>query len=201
MKGNLMTMKAILAVWTAPVIMLCGCSTVSVTTDFDPSASFAKYRTYAVEPPPDAPALSPTSDSALRGALQENLAARGIREVGAADEPDLAVVPHVRQQQRYTVEQYSHWGYGVGGWPYGAGHYGMWAGAPYTYSTINSYTEGTLILDFVDSSAQNLVFRGIGKGTVGSARSNADKIREAVKKIVAKFPATTSSSPLAGGYE
>jgi hypothetical protein len=75
----------------------------------------------------------------------------------------------------------------------------MWYGAPYNYSTINTYTEGPLILDFVDTSNQKLIFRGIGKGTVGSAENNAEKIREAVEKIVAKLPA--SAQPIAGSYE
>jgi hypothetical protein len=106
-----------------------------------------------------------------------------------AEKPDLAVVPHAQLQQKYSVQQYTSWGYGPGMWPYYGGYYGVWAGAPYTYSTINSYTEGTLILDFVDLSKQKLVFRGIGTGTVSAnTESNADKIREAVKKIVEKIP-------------
>jgi hypothetical protein len=128
----------------------------------------------------------------LRSSLQESLAARGIREVTPAEKPELAVVPHARLQQKYSVQQYTQWGYGPGVWPYYGGYYGVWAGAPYTYSTINSYTEGTLILDFVDTSKQRLVFRGIGTATVsGNTESNADKIREAVSKIVAKLPPAT----------
>ena len=45
-----------------------------------------------------------------------------------------------------------------------ASFYGTWYGAPVTYNTISSYTEGTLILDFVDTSNQRLVFRGTGRG-------------------------------------
>jgi Domain of unknown function (DUF4136) len=185
--------KAILAGLAAPVVILCGCSTVSVTTDYDPTASFASYRTYALEPPANAPLLSPSADAALRSALHENLAARGIREVGVKDKPDLAVVPQARLQQRYTREQYNHWGYGVGGWPFGAGYYGTWIGEPYPSTTIESYIEGTLILDFVETSHQTLVFRGIGKRTVSSPKSNAEKIEEAVEKIVAKLPAAAQS--------
>jgi hypothetical protein len=130
--------------------------------------------------------------------LRENLAARGIREVGPNEKPDLAVVPHARLQQKYSVQQYTQWGYAPGAWPYYGGHYGVWAGAPYTYNTISSYTEGTLILDFVDTSKQKLVFRGTGTGTVSSSvESNAEKIREAVKKIVEKLPAP-QSAPLSG---
>jgi Domain of unknown function (DUF4136) len=178
-----------ISVITAPILVLCGCSTVTVTTDYDHSASFANYRTYSVEPPSNVPPLSPTADSALRSSLRQELGARGIREMGPGENPDLAVVPHVYLQQKYSVQQYTQWGYGPGMWPYYGGYYGVWAGAPYTYSTIDSYTEGTLILDFVDNSKKKLVFRGIGKGTVGNnPESNAKKVQEAVQKIVAKLP-------------
>jgi hypothetical protein len=182
----------------AAVTLLTGCSTVSVTTDYDHTANFGSYRTYALEPPPNAPTLSPSSDAALRSTLNASLAAKGIREVGRGDSPDLAVVPHVKTQQKYDVQQYSSWGYGPGVWPYYGGYYGTWVGAPYTYSTIDTYTEGTLVLDFVDTARQKLVFRGVGKGTVGSAESNAEKIRDAVQKIVEQMPTAPQSQPIAG---
>jgi hypothetical protein len=117
--------------------------------------------------------------------------ARGIREVTVGEKPDLAVVPHAKLAQKYSVQQYTQWGYGPGVWPYYGGYYGVWTGAPYTYSTIDSYTEGTLILDFVDTSKQKLVFRGIGTGTVsGDVEKNAQKVMEVVQKIVEKFPAS-----------
>jgi Domain of unknown function (DUF4136) len=176
-------------------LILCGCSTVSVTTDCDPTASFGDYHTYALESPANAPLLLPSVDAELRRALHENLAARGIREVRVNSKPDLAVVPHARLQQRQTREQYNHWGYGVGGSPFGSGYYGTWIGVPYPTTTIESYTEGTLILDFVETSHQTLVFRGTVKATMGSAKSAAEDIGEAVQNIVAKIP-TTPHSPL-----
>jgi hypothetical protein len=190
---------AILAGLTVPIMILSGCSTVSVTTDYDHRANFGNYRTYAVEPPKSAPALSPRADAALRSALNESLSAKGIREVGLGDRPDLAVVPNTNVQQKYTVDQYTAWGYGPGVWPYYGGYYGMWYGAPYTYSTINSYTEGTLVLDFVDTSKQKLALRGVATATVSSnPESNAEKIREAVQKIVEKIPTAPQSQPIAG---
>jgi hypothetical protein len=179
---------ASLVAGAALVTLLSACSTVSVTGDYDHSAPWGSYRTYAIEPPANVPPLSPTADSAMRSALREDLGARGIREVAPTENPDLAVVPHAQLQQKYSVQQYTQWGYGPGAWPYAGGYYHPWVGAPQTYNTINSYTEGTLILDFVDTSSKKLVYRGIGKGTVGSTESNAEKVREAVKKIVAKLP-------------
>jgi hypothetical protein len=182
---------AILVTCTGLVMLICGCSGISVTTDHDRSVPFGRYHTYALEPPTNVPPFSPSANQALRFTLHEALGEKGIREVGAADKPDLAVVPHVSLQQAYSVQQYTDWGYRGSAWPYGAGYYGVWAGAPATYTTINHYTEGTLLLDFVDTSKQKLVFRGVGKGTVGSPESNAKKVEEAVTKIVAKFPVPT----------
>lgn len=190
--------SAVLGFLAITTLTLCGCSSVKVTTDYDHSVPFGNYYTYAVEPSMDAPALSPTADSALRASLREKLAKRGIREVSANEKPDLAVVPHVKLQQKYSMQQYTTWGYGYGAWPYSGGYYGVWSGAPATYNTIISYTEGTLILDFVDASRQKLVYRGIGSATVsGDTENNAKKIAKAVEKIVAKFPAS-QPTPLAG---
>ena len=38
------------------------------------------------------------------------------------------------------------WGYGAGyarAWPYRYGTYGVWSGAPRTYTDVSNYTEGT----------------------------------------------------------
>jgi len=51
-------------------MILCGCSTVSVTTDYDHTANFANYRSYALEPPPKALLLSPSADVVLRMMLR-----------------------------------------------------------------------------------------------------------------------------------
>lgn len=175
----------------ATACALAACSTVSVTTDYDHSAPFGKYKSYSLAPAAHGQTLSPTSEAVLRDTLRTQLAARGIREISGG-KPDLAVVRHVFLQQKVSVQQYTDWGYGYnGGWPYGYGYYGMWSGAPRTYTNVNQYTEGTMVLDFVDTHTKKLVFRGMGKAVVGGAGTNADKIREAVEKIVAEFPGGT----------
>ncbi len=172
--------------------LLAACSTVTVTTDYDRSVSFAKYRTYRVAPPARGQTLGPVSEAALRASLRRELSMRGIAEV-TTGKADLAIVRHVFLKEKVSVNQYTDWGYGYGGgWPYGYGYYGMWAGAPRTFVNVSQYTEGTLVLDFVDTRTQRLVFRGIGKAVVGGPQSNARNIDEAVAKIVAAFP---SSAP------
>lgn len=183
------TLNKISAVAAAAV--LTACSTVTVTTDYDHSAPFASYKTYALAPAAKGQTLSPASEAALRDSLRTELAARGITEVSSG-KPDLAIVRHVFLQEKVSVQQYTDWGYGMGGWPYGYGYYGLWAGAPRTYIDVNQYTQGTMILDFVDTKTTKLVFRGTGQAVVGGPESNAGKIREAVAKMVANFPAAAT---------
>ena len=166
-----------------------GCETVSVTTDHDPSANFAKYKTYTLAPPRKGETLSPSSEAALRDALRTELATVGLTET-SPKQADLDIVRHVFIQQKTSVQQYTDWGYyHYGGlWPYGYGYYGMWPGAPTTYTMVDQYREGTMILDFVDARTKKLVFRGVGTAVVGGAESNAEKIRQGVHKMVESYP-------------
>lgn len=165
-------------------LLSAACSMVSVTTDYDKTASFAQYRRYVLEPARAPIPLSPSTEAALRDTLRATLARRGITE--SNDQPELNVVPHVSTQQKLAVYPSTAWGYA--GLPYRYGRYGMWVGAPMTYTDISQYTEGTLVLDFVDAKTQKLVFRGVATGTVGDPESNAAQMKEAVTKIVADFP-------------
>jgi hypothetical protein len=168
--------------------VLAACSTVTVTTDYDRSAPFSKYKTYRLAPASRSQTLGPISEAALRASLRRELSPRGIVET-TAGKADLAVVRHAFHEKKLAVHQYTDWGYGYGAWPYGYGYYGMWAGAPRTYVDVNQYTEGTLVVDFVDARTQRLVFRGTGKAVVGGPESNTRKIDEAVTKMIAAFPA------------
>jgi len=183
-------MKNIVTIFAAvcAACLLSACETVTVTTDYDHAAPFGNYKTYTLAPPAHGQTLSPSSETALRDALRTELAARGINEV-AGKHADLDVVRHVFVQEKVSAQQYTDWGYGHSGmWPYGYGYYGMWSGAPQTYVSIYQYHEGTMILDFVDARTKKLVFRGIGQAVVGGPEANADKIREAIKKMMQGFP-------------
>ena len=142
--GSLLSLLVVVAGFTA-------CSSVTVTTDYDKSASFGKYKTYSLAPAAKGQPLSSASEAALREALRSELASRGIVE-STSGKPDLAIVRHVFLTDNISVQEYTDWGYGYGGgWPYGYGYYGMWAGAPSTYVDVSTYTEGTMILDVVDT--------------------------------------------------
>jgi hypothetical protein len=192
MKGNKMKTPTLPILLGAAALAVAGCSSVTVQTDYDHSAKFGQYHTYTLAPATNGLTLSPTSETALSDSLRTNLAVRGITEV-SGQAADLEVVRHVFTRKQTSVQQYSNWGYGVGArWPARYGSYGMWAGAPATYTDVSQYIEGTLVLDFVDVKTQKLVFRGTATGTVGSTKANAKSIEKAVTKIVHDFPKPTA---------
>jgi len=169
-------------------VALCGCSTVNVATDTDPSAPIGTYRTYALKSPERGGTLSPAVDAALRDSLRENLAARGIREVSANEPADLAVIPQASIHQQQSVVRYNDWAYGFStGGGYFYPRYGLWPS-----TKVESYTEDRLLLDFVDTSSQKVVLRGQVAQDLTGREKNAANIEAAVKKVVAALPAVTA---------
>ena len=92
------------------------------------------------------------------------------------------------KSEQVQVSQYTDWGYG-GGYSYRyGGYYHLWPSYPISYAQVTRYTEGTLIVDFVDAKTATSIWRGTATGTVGSAQSNQQKIREAIRKMLETIP-------------
>ncbi len=165
------------------VLLAAGCSSVSVSHDFDSQVDFANLRTYSWITAPESTSESVQKElqtnslieSRVKKAVNRQLAAKGLRET--TQDPDFLVAFHTGVQDKTDVQS---WGYGYGYW-------GMRGGG---VSTIH-YQEGTLILDFIDPKSNNLIWRGTGKKVV-SERTTPEKsekeINEAVEKILAKYP-------------
>jgi hypothetical protein len=159
-------------------VILCGlasCTSVTVKTDYDHSVPFGKYHTYTLDT--TLSGLGPTNNAVLQQTLRSSLAARGLKETGA--NASLYIVAVVTTREQFNVVP----GYGVTVTRFGA--YRTWA----MNADVQQYTEGTLIIDFVDAKTKKLVFRGLAQAAVGSQAANAKAIQEAVTKIVAQFPA------------
>src|ERR1041385_4502707 len=162
--------------------ILGGCATpVTVQTDYDHSAAFGRYHTYACDIA--SIRLGPTNRAALEQALRSSLAAHGLTETSDS-KADLYVIPRIRTAERFDVIPSGNFTY----FPSRYGAYGNWDRVRMP-ANVMQYTEGTLILDFVDRRTHKLIFRGVGQGVVSSnPEKNTAAIRDAVTKIVAQFP-------------
>jgi hypothetical protein len=170
---------------TIPAVLsgLVACTTappVTVKTTADPAAHFGKYQTYAIDAMPTG--MSATGAAALQQALQSNLNARGLKQVSGKG-ADLYIEPVIFTHQAVNVMP-------GGGATFYRSSFGNFSPTSVALNAqVQQYTEGSLVIDFVDSRTHKVVYRGIAQAAVGSSTErNANAITEAVNKIVAQYP-------------
>jgi len=167
-----------------------GCVTFPVDYDFDPGADFSGYRSWYWLPP--SPSGDPRIDNDLvnariRRAVEQSLAARGYAKTSTG-EGDFGIGYHGFIQGKVdvrTIDRY--YGYGPGWGRYGA----YYPGPVATETYVDQYDEATLIVDIVDNSSRQLVWRGSTSARVRDEESpekREARTREAVDAILAKFP-------------
>jgi hypothetical protein len=178
-----------------------------VITDFDPSAEFSAFHTFAFSGITDRGREIEVSDnSPLRGRIKEmideQLAAKGFRQVSVEDHPDLLVHIFfgVKDKQRVQSTGMTPGPYGPGyGWGpgyYGRGlgyygrpvetyeyHDGEWDRVNSSRVTIHEDREGTLIVDLAESLKKSLVWRAVIRAVLGD---NLEKNFEMANKGVAE---------------
>ena len=153
---------------------------IPVHTSYDKSTVFENYRTYALGPGPSE--LGQLGQHILTESLRERLNARGLKEV-SRDQANLLVVCSLAMK---TGEVSSP----VGGQTYFPSDFGRYSGTANVIQApqMREYTHGSLIIDFIDASSRELVFRGIGSAKVNSEKRNAIAINSVVKRVVKDIP-------------
>lgn len=174
-------MKILKGLLASLVVTAAACSTLQVTSDWDHTVNFSRYRTF------DFREGTRISDSLIerridRGILSQ-LQAKGLRRDESS--PDLLVYTHVRISNQRQID-YNTFGYG--GW-YGWGGWRTGGWGP-TVATVREIPVGTLIVDLVDARKKALVWRGTATDTI-SADPNSrsqEKVDQALAKVFATFP-------------
>jgi hypothetical protein len=185
-----------LALAAGAALALTACSSVHVRTDFDPDTDFSRLTTYAWMARPGNAQDVLADDSLIRNrvmdAVDAELAAKGLRR--DASSPSFLVSAHAGTRERMRVihspsSPWPWWGYGwrrssFGGWGAGVG----W-GTGWGYDTdVMQYTEGSLVLDFVDPARAELLWRGVATSVMDDEWGSEERIREAVRELLARYP-------------
>jgi hypothetical protein len=169
------------------------CASVRTHYDFDPGVDFSAWRSYAWYPGESPPTGDPRLDSDL---LQGRVQAAVRRTLGAAGyvqvlegQPDFYVNTHLSTERRLDVRTMNR---GYAGGPHGR-HWGGagWGGVGWTETTVDEYEEGTLVIDFVDTSSRRLAWRGSGTRRLSrdpQPERTTRRVNEAVDEILAQFP-------------
>lgn len=163
----------------ALALCLFGCSAVTVRSATSPGADLSHYRTFGwyrsgdVGPQQVALEQSPTG-AVIRQQLASDLAAKGLTE--ATDHPDVLVAYHAKLQNKTQITD----------WGYGAFRYGGPGGV-----SVDQYTEGTLLIDFVSPTTGEVVWRGTATAVVDNPDTpDAGKVASAINKVMAQYPSS-----------
>ncbi len=169
------------------VIAACGGPTINALHDPEALSDFGRYQTYAWRPHPSPETgVNPAVGPLVVGAADEALAAKGYR-LAAAGTADFLIAWQVTIEAKQQVSEIDISPHSVA--PGGR----LPAGPPVrrTVPLTREFNEGTLILDIIDSPTQRHVWRGWAQGEVQKDVEpgvREKRIREAVRKIVDKFP-------------
>jgi hypothetical protein len=157
------------------LILLSGCASKSVLSDFDATADFESYRTFGFIPYNDD--LDPQSllnnrsmRVRIQDAIRDELESRGFRYVDNGN-ADIRIAFHASAREQIMVDHYG---------------YSAWKGPGTT--DISRYKEGTLVIDFVDPDRKQLVWRGWTAGVVISPEDTEEQLKKTVKRILDKYP-------------
>jgi len=172
---------AAIALVLAPALMFAQ----KTSYDYDKTASFASFKTYALK---DGTKVGQKLiDDRITAAIDTELAAKGFTKQEAS--PDVFVVYHVAFDKQKDISTYSS-GYGGGYGAYGWGYGGGWAGGSST-TQVRDILIGTMVIDIADAKKNQIAWRGIGEKEVNTQAKpeKRDKsISEAVKKILKNYP-------------
>jgi len=144
-----------------------------VTIEFDESADFSRYRTFAMAGGQLNSHSAALNSELIRKKLDDSIAhyltGTGLTEV--LNNGDLNVRYHLGSARKKQVEHYP------------AGWRGMG-----TRTVRIPYTEGTLVIDLHDTAIRSLVWRGIAHEDKNDPDQIAGKLDDMVKKSIAKYP-------------
>jgi hypothetical protein len=157
----------------------------SVATDFDPDADFASFKTFSFVGEHELTRTGLLSDPTIRERLKNFIAGalepRGLHEVPSDQKYSLAVRYWVarKQDSEETVTLRPD--------PFFAGYPAYWTGAwawSYEEYVVHNYVEGTLVIDLIDPSTKELVWRTFLKQKI---EDREKAYEEAKKKMAASF--------------
>ena len=164
------------------LLIAASCATIKVSSDFDKTAKFPGYKTYAFTPEVQTLNVDELNRKRLITAVENELSLKGFTK---SDNPDVLVDIKITGEKKQTATATSSGGY------YGGYRYGWGGGMGTTTVNYDSYVEGTLFVEMIDAAKKQLVWQGRGVGTIdpeASAEKREKNINYAIKQIFTKYP-------------
>lgn len=167
-----------------------GCSTMKINYDYDKQADLTKYKTYQLSEESQKLTVGQLMRDRILTAVDQQMVVKGFSK---SENPDIIVDVHlVGKQMQTATATTSGGGYGgYGGYRGGYRGYGYGGGFSTTHISYDSYTEGTMLITFIDSSVEKIVWQGTGTKTLienASTEKKEKNINYAVEAILKNYP-------------
>ncbi|HXR97512.1 MAG TPA: DUF4136 domain-containing protein [Terriglobales bacterium] len=115
--------------------------------------------------------------------IDNALRARGLTEVPSGGDLEISVMSTTKVRRQLETFYNNGWGMGWG--------WRGWRGGPWFAETVPvRYPENTLVIDFFNPQNKELVWRGTATQALsnGNPGRNDQRLNDAVKKLLGKFP-------------
>jgi hypothetical protein len=178
------------------LLLLTSCTVgPDINSSYNSSSNFGVYQTYAWHsaelPTPtigSGPAYSPLLDQQIKQAIESELVKVGMRP--AEESPDLLIaydiaLPATQASEADTVFA-PGFGYGYSYW-YGYRFRYSVAGLP-AYRSVRDLPPGTLIIDLIEASTNQLVWRGWYEAEIDPTALGSYDLNKAVANIMSRYP-------------
>ena len=154
-------------------LMAVSAAAQSVQSDFDRSFRFSDLKTFSFavqnRAATDPLASDTLNDGRIRSGLESQLTASGFRV--EKEKSDFVIAYYVTTKNKLNVQDF---GYGPPRW-FGSRDI-----------RVNQYSDGTLMVDFIDVKTNQVIWRGRASGTL-EMKGVEKKISKSVEKLVKQF--------------
>jgi hypothetical protein len=175
-------------------LLLVSCATrYDIRSQAALNANLTSYHTYAfmAKPGTDKDGYKSLTTQSLERAVNREMYARGYTPATPGTEPDLVINFNIKEKDKVQGDGpgglgYYGWGYGYGPrWGYG---YGL--GFDDYNNSIQTVTEGSLVIDLVDRARNEVVWSGTAVGRISkkTLEHPDETINTSVAEIFARYP-------------
>ncbi len=165
-------------------LLFVSCSSIRVMSDYDTTINFDDYTTYAFfKPGIDEVEISDLDKKRILLAIEKEMEEKQFTK---SENPELLINIAVKSSNDVYVN--SNIAFGLG-WGWNAWGWNAWGGPQLNAVTINSQTNGLLLIDIIDTKTKKLIWQGKGKGYISEFTRNRDeRIQCFVTEILKNYP-------------
>jgi len=165
------------------IIIVAGCSSLTVKTDYDQNADFKSLKSYRWAKdseinPDDELQKNPLVQKRIMAGVDKVLSQKGF-SLNETGDVDFVVMVHAGIKEKMQV---TDWG--------NRGWYDPWWGPYGGRVDVSHYEEGTLVVDVVHAADKDLIWRGLGTKVIGNVDPDEQEERayNLVSQIMKDFP-------------